>query len=112
MVGCNSSLSTKVHGRPPLPEGQNSPNYRLVTPGYFRAMGIPLLHGRDFTERDTTNSTLVVIVNEAFARQVFPNETPLGQRLGIGDGWWRACDHLPREIIGVVKSVRPMARAQ
>jgi len=112
MIGGNSSLSTKVHGRPPLPEGQNSPNYRLVTPGYFRAMGIPLLQGRDFTEGDTTNSTLVVIVNEAFAKQVFANENPLGQRLGIGDGWWRDGDHLPREIIGVVKSVRQMDLAQ
>ena len=112
MGGGNSSLSTKVFGRPPLPEGQNGPNYRLVTPGYFRAMGIPLLHGRDFTERDTTNSTLVVMVNQAFARQVFPNENPLGQRLGIGDGWWRDGDHLPREIIGVVKSVRQMDLAQ
>ena len=112
MIGGNSSLSTKVHGRPPLPEGQNSPNYRLVTPEYFRAMGIPLLQGRDFTEGDTTNSTLVVIVNEAFAKQVFANENPLGQRLGIGDGWWRDGDHLPREIIGVVKSVRQMDLAQ
>ncbi len=112
MIGGNSSLSTKVHGRPPLPESQNSPNYRLVTPEYFRAMGIPLLQGRDFTEGDTTNSTLVVIVNEAFAKQVFANENPLGQRLGIGDGWWRDGDHLPREIIGVVKSVRQMDLAQ
>ncbi|OLE60721.1 MAG: hypothetical protein AUI36_12135, partial [Cyanobacteria bacterium 13_1_40CM_2_61_4] len=112
MIGGNSSLSTKVHGRPPLPEGQNSPNYRLVTPEYFRAMGILLLQGRDFTEGDTTNSTLVVIVNEAFAKQVFANENPLGQRLGIGDGWWRDGDHLPREIIGVVKSVRQMDLAQ
>ncbi len=112
MGGGNSSLSTKVFGRPPLPEGQNAPNYRLVTPDYFRAMGIPLLHGRDFSERDTTNSTLVVIVNEAFASQVFPNQNPLGQRLGIGDGWWRDGDHLPREIIGVVKSVRQMDLTQ
>jgi len=112
MIGGNSSLSTKVHGRPPLPESQNSPNYRLVTPEYFRAMGIPLLQGRDFTEGDTTNSTLVVIVNEAFAKQVFANENPLGQRLGIGDGWWRDGDHLPREIISVVKSVRQMDLAQ
>ena len=106
LAGGNSQLSTKVHGRPPLPEGQNSPNYRVVTPNYFRSMGIPLLQGRDFTERDTTNSTLAVIVNEAFARSVFPNENPLGQRLGIGDGWWRDGDHLPREIVGVVANVR------
>ncbi len=106
MAGGNSQLSTKVHGRPPLPEGQNNPNYRVVTPNYFRSMGIPLLQGRDFTEHDTTNSTLVVIVNEAFVRRVFPNENPLGQRLGIGDGWWRDGDHLPREIVGVVASIR------
>ena len=106
MAGGSSQLSTKVHGRPPLPEGQNNPNYRVITPNYFRSMGIPLLQGRDFTEHDTTNSTLVVIVNEAFARRVFPNENPLGQRLGIGDGWWRDGDHLPREIVGVVTSIR------
>ena len=43
---------------------------------------------------------------------MFPNQNPLGQRLGIGDGWWRDGDHLPREIIGVVKSVRQMDLTQ
>src|SRR5205823_1896581 len=92
MGGGNSSLTTKVFGRPPLREGQNAPNYRLVTPEYFRSMGIPLLHGRDFTERDTTNSTLYVLVNEAFARQVIPVENLSVQRLVFVAGWSRYLD--------------------
>ena len=51
---------------------------------YFSAMGIPLLHGRDFTTSDTANSPLVVIVNRKFAEHYWPGQDPLGKRIHIG----------------------------
>ncbi len=57
----------------------------LVGPGYFRAMGIPLLRGRDFTERDRNDTTNVAIVSETLAKQYFPGQYPIGQRFQWGD---------------------------
>jgi predicted permease len=61
---------------------QNAPTaeYRLVTPGYFASMGIPLLKGREFTDADRAGGEGAVIVNQAFAKQYLPGE-PIGQRL-------------------------------
>jgi predicted permease len=57
----------------------------LVGPGYFRAMGIPLLRGRDFTEQDRNDTTNVAIVSETLAKQYFPGQDPIGQRFQWGD---------------------------
>ena len=57
----------------------------LVSPGYFRTMGISLLQGRDFTEQDLPTATSVAIVNETFAREYFPGQNPVGQRFQWGD---------------------------
>jgi predicted permease len=57
----------------------------LVTPGYFRAMGISLLQGRDFTEQDRPDTTPVAIISEATAKQFFPGISPIGQRFHWGD---------------------------
>jgi hypothetical protein len=56
-----------------------------VSPGYFDALGIPLLEGRDFTERDTPETTPVAIVNQSFARLFFAGGNPVGHRIR-GDG--------------------------
>ena len=71
----------------------------LVSPGYFQTMGIPLLRGRDFTTDDRRDAISVAVVNEAFARQFFPRQNPLGQRFHWGD---RALF----TIVGVVTDVR------
>ena len=65
--------------------GQNSTmsNVRIVSPGYFRTMGIPLLQGRNFTEQDTTGQPEVVIVDEATAQRFWPNQDPIGKRLQL-----------------------------
>ena len=52
----------------------------MAAPGYFKTMGIPVKRGRDFTERDAFSAPPVLIVNEALARQYFPNEDPIGKR--------------------------------
>jgi predicted permease len=71
----------------------------LVSPGYFRAMGISLLQGRDFTQQDLPQSSSVAIISEAMAREYFPGQNAIGQRFQWGD----------REvftIIGIASDVR------
>jgi putative ABC transport system permease protein len=72
-----------VEGNQVFAPGQPHPHagFRLASPGYFDAMGIPLPRGRDFSPRDQFGTPLVAIVSEALARQSFPNEDPLGHRL-------------------------------
>jgi putative ABC transport system permease protein len=56
----------------------------LVSPGYFRAMGIPILRGRDFTDQDRRDTPLVAVINETLARQYFPGRDAIGQRYHWG----------------------------
>jgi putative ABC transport system permease protein len=74
-------------------------NYRPVSPGYFETIGIPLLRGRSFTVADTAESPWVAMINDSMARQYWPAENPIGQRLqnGPGEKW--------RTVIGVVGDV-------
>ena len=97
----NMSYSFVVLDRPEPPPGQGlSASARFVTPGYFRAMGIPLRRGRMFTEQDRADTPPVLVVNETFARKYFSGEELLGKRLRLGFG------RLEGEIVGVVGDVR------
>jgi predicted permease len=91
----------------PIPESQQpSADLSPISPEYFHAMQIPLLEGRDFSERDDTKSLQVMIVNHAFAQKFFPGEEVLGKKLkpGAGNG---TPDGPPwREIVGVVGNIR------
>ena len=79
-----------------------------VTPDYFAMMGIPLSQGRRFAETDDKSSKGVAIINEAFARQFFPNENPLGQSVTPHAN--RDKDSPPEfEVVGVVGNVRGAA---
>jgi putative ABC transport system permease protein len=71
-----------VEGRP-QPDAASMPQARfhLVTPEYFKTMRIPLLKGRDFTDRDDLGAPLVAVVNETFARRVWPDEDAVGKRI-------------------------------
>jgi predicted permease len=86
-------------GGPP-PEAE----YRSVTPGYFAAMGIPVLAGRGFERRDRNDSTLPTLVSETFARRYFAGDTVLGQRIRLGPNPAAAW----RTIVGVVGDVRDL----
>jgi putative ABC transport system permease protein len=96
-------------GRVFLREGQPEPpadkdtaaQWNVVQPGYFHTLGIPVIQGRDFTDRDVEGSTPVIIITQGMARQMFPNQSPLGRRIRS----WRD-ENLYREIIGVVGEVR------
>jgi putative ABC transport system permease protein len=71
-----------------------------ITPDYFRAMGIPVLQGRSFTEQDTANAPRVVVVDEQVARLAWPGESPLGKRMRSSpDSPWA-------EVVGVVGHIR------
>jgi putative ABC transport system permease protein len=87
--------------------GQRADRHQ-VAPGYFAAMGIPLMAGRDFTDADDMEHPGVVIINEAFAKRFWPNENPMGKRITIGMGqevklYGKA---VSREIVGVVDNVK------
>src|SRR5438105_8590007 len=90
--------------RPPAKrEDTPSTNYRVVTPDYFRAMGIPLLDGRFFTEEDDGERPPVALVSKILANNHFPERSPVGQVVVIDD-----TDGNPRpvEIVGVVGPVK------
>ncbi|HVG28765.1 MAG TPA: ABC transporter permease [Pyrinomonadaceae bacterium] len=75
-----------VEGRPVPPRGQ-VPFIRqnIITPDYFRAMGMRLVKGRGFTEQETWEAGGVIVVNETFARKFFAGEEPLGRRVRLGE---------------------------
>lgn len=89
------------------PEEDPSAHRYAVSAGYLATMKIPLLRGRDLDEHDVAGAPPVVLINDAFARRVWPGEDPIGQRIRIGDAtsgpWWT--------IIGVVGNVRQVTLA-
>jgi putative ABC transport system permease protein len=102
MGGSGGTTSFLVEGRPAPPPGQYpEANARTSSPGYFQTMRIPVLKGRDFSEHDTANTPLVVVINETMARKYWPNEDPIGKRLL--DPQNRTP---PAEVIGVVGDVK------
>ncbi len=98
--GADFDLPITIEGREPAPPGQDPEvDFRVVTTDYLHVMGIPLLRGRAFDERDRAGAPLVMIVNEAMVRRHFPNDDPIGRRVAIPWGGWR-------EVVGVVGDVR------
>jgi putative ABC transport system permease protein len=111
--GQNSNLGFAIEGVP-TEAGRPFPHetfFRVVRPNYFRAMGVELLKGRDFDERDTLSSNPVVIINESLARKHFPDQDPIGRRINPS---FSTDDRgvLWREIIGVVGDVRHASLSQ
>ena len=98
------SMPIGIEGRTdPPPDQRPDVILRVVGPGYFSTMGIPLVRGRDFREQDKADSARVVIVSEKTARHFWPGENPIGKRLKPGS----TSRNIPWiEIIGVVKDVR------
>jgi putative ABC transport system permease protein len=96
--GTNNFNDFYIEGR----EGNLNAGNIFVTDGYFAAMGMPLLLGRDFTDRDTRDAPGVVIVNRTFADTYFPGENAIGKRVRMG---WDA-EGSARTIIGVAADAR------
>ena len=94
-----------------VPEGRTYPRgqeplaeYRIVTPGYFEALGIPVLRGRGLTDADLGADAPIALVNETLAGAFWPGEDPIGRRLTIGGD-------TPLSVVGVVRDVRQVALA-
>jgi putative ABC transport system permease protein len=89
-----------VEGRPNTGAPTGNANYRVITPDYLRALGIPLRQGRGIESRDTAGAAPVVLINESMARKFWPNEDPVGRRLAFDPrGPWIA-------IVGVIADIR------
>jgi predicted permease len=101
--GLGSATGFTIEGRPEPPPGQGpGTNVRASDSNYFNAMGIPLLRGRNFSDREESEPRPVVIISESLARQYFPGEDPLGKRISV-----EMFDKpTPTEIIGIVGDVR------
>src|SRR5215469_1556395 len=100
----SDSMRFVVEGHPvSKPAAQPSSGYFVVSPGYFKALHIPILQGREFTSSDGPRASPVAIVDAAFARRYFPDQNPVGRHLLIdsagrpGEKW--------SEIVGVVGDV-------
>jgi putative ABC transport system permease protein len=99
-------VSFETEGRPMAPGDLPSADFFIMEPGYLKTMGIPLIKGRDFNERDQHKTTQVIIVSERFARTYFPDEDPIGKRIKPGISTFDNEESQMREIVGVVGNVR------
>jgi putative ABC transport system permease protein len=104
-------LTFTVAGRPPLrPADQPAAQIRMATPDYFRAMGITMQRGRNFTNADRLGAPQVVLINAAAAAKFFPGEDPIGKHVdfGMSDG----DNRLQGEIVGIASDVKQASLAQ
>ena len=109
LTGSDDELPFWVSGRP-RPSSQSEMLWALnydVSPGYLRAMDIPLLRGRFISDTDTVGSAPVIVIDEVMAKGLFPGQDPVGQsiRIAVPEGFGPGLDQ-PIEIVGVVGHVK------
>jgi putative ABC transport system permease protein len=100
------TLQFDIVGSPPLSASaaaSRTASYVSISPGYFHAMGIPLLSGRIFDRRDVMSSPRVTVISKTMAQRYFPNQDPLGKQLIFG---FPPGSEAGREIVGIVGDVR------
>jgi putative ABC transport system permease protein len=97
-----SARSVDVEGRTAPPAGDTSPDYLVITPTYFQTMGVGLVNGRTFTDRDDANSQAVAVISQATAYHFWPGQDPVGKHFrgpcGTDTTW---C-----EVVGVVADIK------
>jgi len=103
----NSGGNLTVEGYQPKADEYVGAQRIAVGPGFFKAMGIPLRAGREFSEREDTGAPKVVVINETFARKYFAGRNPIGGHLMIGGSNHPVFDH---EIVGVVADTHVVVR--
>ncbi|HKW46718.1 MAG TPA: FtsX-like permease family protein, partial [Gemmatimonadaceae bacterium] len=96
--GTRGSYFIVGHAKP-APGQEPSAEFRIVSPGYFASLGIPIRRGRDFADADHTTADEPILVNETFARHEFPGEDPIGRRVALDDA-------IALTIVGVAGDVR------
>ena len=101
-AGPNPGLTFVRVDQPVARELAPDADYRTVTPGYVRAMGIPLVRGRDLAETDRLGAPEVVLISATMARRYWPNDDPVGRRIRLGD----VVRGDEMTIVGVVGDVR------
>jgi putative ABC transport system permease protein len=100
LSGNQSDTNFLIEGLPaPPPNQEPSAWFNSISADYFQTMQLRLVKGRTFSERDNEKAPLVTIISETMARKFWPNEDPLGKRIGRGPDRWR-------EIVGVVRDVK------
>jgi putative ABC transport system permease protein len=98
IVGDQWGFPFAVEGRPkPKPGESPTATYRVVFPGYFATMRIPLLRGRDIIDADRAGAQKVVVVNKYMADKHWPGEDPIGKRITLDDSTWVS-------VVGVAKN--------
>jgi putative ABC transport system permease protein len=109
LSGFWGTSSFLLRGQAPPKDGQApEADNRVMTPGYMRTMGTPLLRGRNFNDTDRAGGAQVAIINQTFARQFVQDKDPVGEELNLGTAakpdWWR--------IVGVVGDVKAFGQDQ
>jgi putative ABC transport system permease protein len=99
-------LKLAIDGRPLDRAEAPVAAFRAVSPSYFATMGMPVRHGRSLMERDAGTAPLVVVVNEAMARRLWPGESPLGRRIRFLNDPVVAGVTRWHEVVGVVGDVK------
>lgn len=100
-VAGNPTSALTIERRPVPPAEEPTLDFRRASRGYFQAMGIPLIAGRTFNERDTADPSAVrvAVINQAAASRFFPGEDPIGQRIRLGGSDWLT-------VVGIVGDIR------
>ena len=102
LSGQENDAHFTIEGRPPVtPSNLPDEDARITSAQYFRAMGIPLVQGRYFSDADNNQASRVAIVSRSFANKYFPNQNPIGQYINIDFGI-----NFRAEIVGVVGDAR------
>ncbi len=102
-AGIIAGTGVDVEGRPPLPMAEKPViDVTLVAPQFFETMGIPLLQGRTFTENEGVEVSHKVVISQAMARKLWPDESSIGKHVTI----YMKRDNVPSEVIGVVGDVK------
>jgi predicted permease len=103
LAGRNRQRDVAVQGFNAGPDTDSNSHYNKVGPGYFSALGIPLIAGREFTDADTVNSAKVAIVNQTFAKKFGLGSDAVGKLMGAGNGYRSKLD---MTIVGVVEDAK------
>jgi putative ABC transport system permease protein len=105
LSGDQFRISFEIDGKPVAKGEQPSADVFIVGDSYFKTLGVPMIKGREFNERDVQKAPGVVIVNQAFAKKYFPGEDPVGKRIKPGISTTDE-DTEFKEIVGLVADVR------
>jgi predicted permease len=102
LSGGGSHQPFSIEGRPVLPMAdQPEVDVRLISSGYLRAMHVPVIRGRDFSDADAVGRPGAAIISEALARRFWPNEDPIGRHITL-----TFSPNIVREVVGIVGNVK------